>query len=612
MNNLSDVRIDIGGTRVTIFQRISIQQWIDRHHTFELSVPIEQVEGEGAMRIDRSREFIGKEISVTIQYRVGSGQPFVFKGFITQLYLSKQSVSGSAVVIRGFSASILLEQGSRYAAFHQKNHSDIVKTVLDEYDTALLRPNVSPRNNQTEQYVVKFDESSYNFLHRLAAATGNWFFYDGERVVFGDVSNTTPIDLRYGDDISAFDMRMDLPGGEFYFDDFNYIQNQQARSHSAAVSVTGLGDYGQFLIDKAEQLYAERLFDHPPLPVWTDAEARQQVSYAKKASVANAVIFSGSCNVIGLKVGSVIDIRERSSQPGSQPQSYGRYRITSISHEANLGGGYSNRFEAVPAGVEFRANPGFYRPRATTQLAKVTHNDDPEHLGRVRVLFFWQLAQKDDESSPWIRVLTSYTAHADQGHYFVPERNSLVMVSFENDDPARPLVAGVTYHKDTKMNAFYSDQNNYKAIITKGGNHIIINDEAGKEEISLYNKDKKNHIQLSLDGTHISVKTQGTLNLQAGTINMKAKKINVEAEDELNAKSEQIKLEANSSLFAEAQSKIRLSGTSEAILTGAEVLVSADVKATVKGKITAVSADASLDLSSSAVASLSGMPVKIN
>lgn len=614
MNNLSSVQIEIGGKRVEIFSRVSIQQWIDRHHTFEVNVPIEQVEGAGAIKINKSKEFISKEVLITIKKRQSGGQPFVFRGFITQLYLSKQATSGSAVVIRGFSASILLEQGTRYAAFYEKDHGTIAKKVLDEYDSALLRPTVSPRNNQKEDYIVKFDESSYNFLHRFAAATGNWFYFDGEKTIFGDVPGGSPIELKFGNDISAFDMRMDLPGGEFFIEDFNYRKTQLVKSHSKDVKVSGLGEYGQFLIDKAENLYPERTYSHSPLPVWTDGEAKQQAGYEKKASVANSVIFSGSSSKIGLKVGSVIDIKESTSLNAltQKTESLGQYRIISISHDADLAGGYSNRFEAIPAGVEFRTNPTFYIPRATTQLAKVTHNDDPDHIGRVRVLFLWQEAQGDTESSTWVRVMTPYMNTSNQGHYFIPEKNSLVMTIFENDDPARPLVTGVMPHKDNRMDTFFSDQNHKKVIVTRGDNHIVINDEPGKEDICIYNKEKKNMIVLSLDGTHISIKSQGSINLSAGSISLDADTISMKARKEWKVDAQKGEIKTKEKMTVDATTDLTLLGktsvkaTSDATVdvNGAQIKVDGKVKTTVKGL--------QLDLEGSVQASLKAAIVMIN
>ncbi|MBO0950451.1 type VI secretion system Vgr family protein [Fibrella forsythiae] len=603
MNNLTTVRIDIGGKQVPIFSRVSIRQWIDQHHTFDLTVPIEEVEGEGAMTINKSKEFIGQSVRVTIKYQQGAGDSFVFKGFVTQLSLSKQASSGNAVVIRGFSASILLEQGTKYGAYYQLDHSAIVDKVLKEYDRDLLSPSVKPRNNRKEDYVVKFNESSYNFLHRLAAATGNWFYFDGEKTVFGDVPSDPAIKLLFGEDISGFDMRMDLPDGEFFIDDYDPTRSEQARSHSKEVKVSGLGEYGQLLIDKAEQLFPERTYGPPPLPAQTDADAKLFAGYEKKASVANAVIFSGSSNRVGLKVGSVISVGEERGL-ARQSASFGQYRVVSISHDADLGGGYSNRFEAIPAGVEFRTNPSFYLPHATPQLAKVVNNDDPEHLGRIRVTFLWQSAQGDTVGSTWARVLSSYNDDVNQGTYFVPEIGTTVIVIFENDDPARPIVAGVTYHKNVRQDTFYSAENNYKTIITKGGNHIIINDEAGKEEISLYNKDKKNFVSLSLDDTHITVKTEGKLNLEADTINLKAKTFNVEATSEWNVKAGNTDIQINGNLSMDAQGTASLSGNNTEI---------GGLTTSINGKTsTKITSSAMLELDGGPMTTLKGTMVMIN
>lgn len=605
MNNLSTVRIEIGGKHVPIFSRVSVRQWIDRHHTFELTVPIEQLEGEGGMTINQSKSFIGQTARITIGYQQGSGDSFAFNGFVTQLYLSKQASSGSSLVIKGFSASVLLEQGSRYQAFYQSDHSQIVDLVLKAYDRDLLKPSVKPRASRTEEYVVKFDETSYNFLHRFAAATGNWFYFDGEKTVFGDVPSESPIKLTYGEDMSAFDMQMNLPGGEFFVNDYNPVDNEYAKSHSKDVRVSGLGEYGQLLIDKAENLYPERTYSRSPLPALTNADAKLFAGYEKKASVANAVIFAGTSNKIGLKVGATITIGEQSGLAGQRTASFGQYRIISISHEADLGGGYNNHFEAIPAGVEFRANPSFSMPRATMQAAEVLHNDDPEHLGRVRVLFDWQVAQGDAVSSTWIRVLTTQNHAVNQGVYFVPEVSSNVMVMFEDEDPARPVVVGVTYDKSTKQDSFYHQENHYKTIITRGGNHIVICDESGKESISLYNRDKKNHISLSLDNTHITVKSEGILNLEADTINLKAKTFNVDASDEWTVKAGKAQLETQQSMALKASTNLTLTGTAGADLEGATIAIKSDATTSVKG-------GAQLELDGGPMATLKGGMVMIN
>ena len=622
MDQLSEVKLEIAGKAFTIFNRVRVSQWIDRHHSFELSIPLEAVEGADGMKINKSKDFVGKEVLISVKYRQGSSLSFTFKGFITQVFLSKQSVSGSAILIRGFSASILLEHGNRYAAFYEKNHKDIVKKILANYDQSLLRPDINPKNDKQEDYVVQFEESTFNFLHRFAASTGNWFFYDGAKIIFGDVKGESPIELAYGVDIQTFDMRMDLPTGKFMMDDWNYKKSEQEKSHSDDVSVSGLGEYGQFLIDQSSKIYPERKFMYPPLPVFSTSEVKAQVGYEKKASVANAVIFTGSSSKIGLKVGAVIDIKERSSRAGQKTESFGQYRIISISHEMDLGGGYSNRFEAIPAGVEFRANPSFYVPRATPQVARVTHNDDPDKLGRVRVVFLWQTAQGDTESSAWMRVLAPYSGVEDQGHYFVPEVESILLCTFENDDPARPIGMGNIFYSKNKPGAWFNKDNYKKAIVTQGKNHIIINDEPGKETIEIYNKDKKNCITLSLDDTHITIKSEGNINLEAtGDITMKAKNLNIDIEKDicmtaggnadLGAKQDysitgqNLSLEAMTNLKAKGRAGVAIETNATLEAKGTIVTIEAQAKAEIK-------ASAMLEINGGAMAVLKGAMVMIN
>jgi phage baseplate assembly protein gpV len=70
-------------------------------------------------------------------------------------------------------------------------------------------------------------------------------------------------------------------------------------------------------------------------------------------------------------------------------------------------------------------------------VARVTANDDPEELGRVRLVVPDVTARKE----VWARVAT-LSAGPGRGTWFVPEVGDEVLVAFEGGDPQRPYVLG--------------------------------------------------------------------------------------------------------------------------------------------------------------------------
>lgn len=74
-----------------------------------------------------------------------------------------------------------------------------------------------------------------------------------------------------------------------------------------------------------------------------------------------------------------------------------------------------------------------------SQLAFITHNNDPRKIGRVRVRFAWQ--EKGDDPSPWVRVSMPFATDGG-GVKFMPEVDNEVLVSFEEGNVERPYVSG--------------------------------------------------------------------------------------------------------------------------------------------------------------------------
>ncbi|MBI1648265.1 Rhs element Vgr protein, partial [Capnocytophaga sp. 051621] len=96
-----------------------------------------------------------------------------------------------------------------------------------------------------------------------------------------------------------------------------------------------------------------------------------------------------------LRIGGFIKLKDINDKPMES------YRIIDIKHHQS-GYDYENEFIAIPDVYIAYYYDEQALPRAEQQVARVTDNNDPKGLGRVRVQFIWQ--EKHQTKTPWIRV----------------------------------------------------------------------------------------------------------------------------------------------------------------------------------------------------------------
>src|SRR5699024_2910752 len=121
-------------------------------------------------------------------------------------------------------------------------------------------------------------------------------------------------------------------------------------------------------------------------------------------------------------------------------------------------------------------------PRTEAQSAVVIDNDDPEDLGRLRVRTRWQKSGM----TPWPRML-SPSGGGSKGFHVIAENGASVAVDFEVGHPEKPHVAGTT-RNGSSPSAWGTPDNDIKAIRTRSGHTIELNDTQGGEFITIKDK----------------------------------------------------------------------------------------------------------------------------
>jgi uncharacterized protein involved in type VI secretion and phage assembly len=104
------------------------------------------------------------------------------------------------------------------------------------------------------------------------------------------------------------------------------------------------------------------------------------------------IIFHGRGETPEISIGSIVNVSGTRPEKGgrSKKESFGKYRITELVHTVDGSGNYSNSFKAVPETAKFPpVNPYVKHPIGYPELARVTDNNDPDKMSRVKVEFNW-------------------------------------------------------------------------------------------------------------------------------------------------------------------------------------------------------------------------------
>ena len=191
----------------------------------------------------------------------------------------------------------------------------------------------------------------------------------------------------------------------------------------------------------------------------------------QSTETAESHYITAESRVPGLCVGSVVKIDSsfyQSFRPLSR-KTLGEFIITEIVHEVGEDGYYRNRFKALPSALEVIPVPDARIPRAETQMATVTRNDDPKGSDRIQVRMNWQA---DDMNTNWIRVMTP-----DGGSSSDVKSNR----GFRHGDPSRPYAMGSLFNGFTGKGG--GSRNSIKSLRTRSGISVILNDDNRSLEI---------------------------------------------------------------------------------------------------------------------------------
>ncbi len=537
------------------YTRISLVQKFGQHHYFDIEVLCSPLVKENVWHHEREEMIAmqGKTVVIRMKHEF-SGDESIFKGIITSIGMDGDKGVSGTLHYRGYSTTILLESGRTMDSFTDATLGEIVSEVVEKYGNGISIVN-NPAFKSRIPYVQMQEESAYEFLRRLAWQYGEWFYYNGQVLYFGNPYKEKDENLVY--DIDMDSMHFSSCVAPFHFSRHDYLSDSHMDMFGDdSEAVKGINTYLANAMKTSEGMYRSQttMYSHTATGHPLDIEHFTAVEKGRKVS--SLVWMTGNTKTCRVRIGEPVVVQIPPNM--CKRRDMGRYRIVELTHRIEVSGGYANSFKGIPASMEYIPTEDMRMPVAHAMLAEVTDNADPENLGRVQVQFAWQKSR--NKTTNWIRVRSldagsSETVSKNRGFVFVPEIGDQVMVDFELGDPCRPFVSGSMFHRNNGEGG--NADNHIKTIVTRSGHTLEFNDDKNGDWGITLKDANKNIIHINSKEQTIEITAPKTISLNAENIRLNAKEdINIVADGKLDMsigkegdlKFDKLKVDANNSL----------------------------------------------------------------
>ncbi|WP_112173990.1 type VI secretion system Vgr family protein [Paraburkholderia unamae] len=494
-------------------------------------------------------EMLGQDLSVELT--LPSGPTREFNGIVTMFRMSSAgkgiygSMSRYEAIVRP--RLWLLTRGSHYRFFHEMTVTDIVKTVLDEYQVDMV--NRCTTTYPKREHCAQYRETDFAFVSRLMEHEGIYYYFEHESgkhtMVLADSGDVhTPIS-HY--DAIAYDpaetpwkereciyhwrLGGELQTGFYETNDYDF-QKPSASLHQGLKSrATRTQPY-----DPASYTGQEHLSGY--------TEASEGDRYARVGAEIHQSrneIVEGRSTARGVWPGGLFRLNGHPSD--AQNDSYlvvsASYEINSDTYVSTFAAGaqpalFDCAFTALRKSNQFRS--ARTTPRAVAsgpQTAVVVGESGAEittdSYGRIKVAFHWEQLMpasptKSDMNRCWVRVAQGWAGN-QWGAFFLPRIGHEVLVEFIEGDPDQPVVTGSVYNASLMPPYKLPDDSavsTIKSNSTTGGggyNEVRFKDAKGNEQLffhaqkdhetwvindSLMNVGNDRHLKVKVD-EHVSV-----------------------------------------------------------------------------------------------------------
>ncbi|WP_267403391.1 MULTISPECIES: type VI secretion system tip protein VgrG [unclassified Chryseobacterium] len=479
---------------------VELNQFTNEHDTFTITVPDDALDSFKGYVMENSKNILGKTITINI-HRYGNIRQ-VFVGIIANIRNRKENGYGE-LYITGYSPTVLMESGKKCRSFEGKSLEQIIKEIVSEYpDEAHILVH-HPNTEYSLPYTVQYKESDYQFIKRLATRFGEYFYYNGQQLLFGNKVQDM-LDLEENKNLIEVEFQMNIKPQHFSYSAYDVQAGENIDYQSNAVQHQYKENPFQAVaINASESVYKKRsemFYNHTGISNNTSRELKDSVR-RERENRENLIMIKGKSRDPLLKIGGLAKLIDINDNPMET------YRIIELKHYHD-GNEYYNEFVGIPDLENAPYQDSDAVPFGEEQSARVVDNNDPSGMGRVRVQFQWQ--ERKGEKSPWIRLIQPHSG-SGKGFHFIPEIGEEVMVGFESQNAEKPFVVG-THYNGKETSSYHTSGNDKKVIHTRSGTKIILNDGEG----SVFIEDPSGNTYLMDGQGNIEVNAPNDITFTAG------------------------------------------------------------------------------------------------
>ena len=511
----------IGDRQIRQVLSLQIKQRHAAHNLLNLRFYQDQAQPEGSLSFDGAEKLLGQVAEIILYDRNGGEKDLKNLFVVTKVSFEHDALNEGILNLEGQSPTGLLDAGPNYESFYRQNLAAIAKTVSKPIESVKATIQAKPTITDPFSFICRYGESSWNFLKRLSAETGQWLYFNGKTLIFGEPESTQSRDLVYGQNCSRLSMQMQTkPVTAGYFD-YEPTANENLNQNGNSDTQINYTDRGH-AFSKSKAVFGSDSYRYPnSLPANSNTLAQIGKTQAVMQS-ADMYTITGESTLQELRVGMIANLKM--ARFGNEV-SHTPIRIISITHRLDATGQYSNHFEAINAQSPAPPQISYDHPHTSAIPAEVIRNDDESGQGRVQVKFLGWKQTHSPQQTDWIRILTPDAGSSDsitknRGYVFIPEPGDQVMVAFEHNNPDRPYVQGSLFHGGNGAGG--GANNHTKSIITRSGHTIELDDDGDGTHIII--KDPGgNEIYLDTQGKNITITAPETM-----TFNCRNMNINVE------------------------------------------------------------------------------------
>ncbi|MEZ6959782.1 MULTISPECIES: type VI secretion system tip protein VgrG [unclassified Aeromonas] len=391
--------------------------------------------------------------------------------------------------------------------FQAQKPDEILSILLQEHgitDYAFALKN----EHAQREYCVQYRETDLDFLNRLAAEEGMFYFHEFEqdkhRLVFADDAAALTAGPELFFNLGNRSLEQGPYVRQFHYREAVRTSDVELKDYSFKTPAYGLS-HKKLGAELEHQRQSYQHFDYPGR-YKQDPSGKAFAQHRLDALRNDAVTGQGKSNSAALLPGQYFSLTEH---PNANLNS--DWQIVHIRHtgqqpqalEEEGGSGptvYHNEFGVVKASSTWRARIGSpqapHKPMVDgPQIAMVVGPEGEEiycdEHGRVKLQFPWdRYGSSNDQSSCWVRVSQGW-AGGQYGMMAIPRIGHEVIVSFLEGDPDQPIVTGRTYHA-TNRPPYELPANKTRTVLRtethqgEGFNELRFEDQAGQEEIYLH------------------------------------------------------------------------------------------------------------------------------